>query len=280
VLESTPPPASSERASATSATTRPATTPPPPRTGPIDLLVELYTYGIFGACMTATLPFVAASHLRHRGEVPRMPGRWVRRLGKTAASLTPLWDFAIEGEPPADIHTRPYVVVANHLSMADPFLLSSLPWDMQWVAKEVLFKVPVVGWILSLGGDIALRRGSGESVRAMLDQCRRALDGGLSVMLFPEGTRSATPGVAAFKDGAFDLAIERGVPLLPVAVAGTSSCMRKGSSRLGRAKAAARILSPVETKGMTKDDVATLRDGTRGRIIEAMNELDAKLAGG
>ncbi len=268
VLDSTPPPDSTERTTGDG---------PARANSPLDLAAELYTYAAFGACMGATLPFVAASHLRHRGEVPRYPGRWVRRLARVAVSVTPLWQFAIEGEAPEDIHDRAYVVVANHLSMADPFLLSSLPWDMQWVAKEALFKVPLVGWILRLGGDIALRRGSGDSVRAMLDECRRALDGGLSVMLFPEGTRAMTPGVQRFKDGAFELAIEKHVPLLPVAVAGTSSCMQKGSSRLGRANAIARILAPVETASMTGDDMPSLRDGTRDRIIVATRELEAKL---
>jgi 1-acyl-sn-glycerol-3-phosphate acyltransferase len=245
-----------------------------------DIAAELFAYASFGACLGVGLPLVAASHLRHRGELPRAPGRWVRRVGKWTSAVSPLWDFSIEGLPPADVQRRAYVVVANHLSLADPFLLSALPWDMQWVAKESLFKVPVMGWILRLGGDIALRRGSGESVRAMLDECRRALDGGLSVMLFPEGTRSSTPGVQAFKDGAFELAVERGAPVLPIAVAGTENCMRKGSGRLGRARAIARILPPVETVGKTRVDVPSLRDDTRGRIAAAVEELEQRLSSG
>jgi len=204
----------------------------------------------------------------------------VRRVGRTTANLSPLWDFSIEGSPPADVQTRPYVVVANHISLADPFLLSSLPWDMQWVGKESLFKVPVMGWIMRLGGDIALRRGSGDSVRAMLDECRRSLDGGLSVMLFPEGTRATTATVQPFKDGAFSLAIERQVPILPVAVAGTENCMHKGSGRLGRARAIGRILEPIATRGMTEADVPRLRDETRAKVVAAVEELEARLAAG
>ncbi len=255
--------------------------PSPPRSSSLrDLAAELYTYAAFGACMGAILPLVTASHFRHRGELPRRPGRWVRRVGRITSAITPLWDFAIEGEPPPGIAELPYVVVANHMSLADPFLLSSLPWDMQWVGKESLFKTPVMGWIMSLGGDIALRRGSGDSVRAMLDQCRRALDGGLPVMLFPEGTRSSTATVQPFKDGAFELAIEKQVPVQPVAVAGTANCMRKGSGRLGRAKAIARILTPTVTKGMTQADLPALRDQTREQIVNAVTELEAKLAEG
>ena len=67
----------------------------------------------------------------------------MRRLGRTTSRLTPLWKFEVEGERPADIDTRPYVVVANHESQADPFLLSFLPFDMRWVAKQELFEPPV-----------------------------------------------------------------------------------------------------------------------------------------
>ncbi len=243
-----------------------------------DVAAELFTYAAFGATLGVTLPCVAVSRLRHAGELPRRPGRWVRRVGRATATLTPLWDFSIEGSPPADIQKRPYVVIANHVSLADAFLLSSLPWDMQWVGKESLFKVPVMGWIMRLGGDISLRRGSGESVRAMLDQCRHSLDGGLSLMLFPEGTRATSSGVQPFKDGAFELAIERQVPVLPIAIAGTEACMRKGSGRLMRARAVARILAPIQTTGMTAADVPRLREEARDRIAMAADELARRLA--
>jgi 1-acyl-sn-glycerol-3-phosphate acyltransferase len=126
----------------------------------------LYTYAEFGLVLTSFIPVMAVSSILHRGDpTQRIPGRWMRRLGRTASRLTPLWKFEIEGERPADIDHRAYVVVANHESQADPFLLSFLPWDMRWVAKEELFRQPVTGWAMRFGGDIPLRRGEGESVR-------------------------------------------------------------------------------------------------------------------
>ncbi len=244
----------------------------------IDLLVEIYTYAMFFACAAAFLPLVGLSHLRHRGELPRQPGRWVRRIGRVAPSLTPVWKLSIEGCPPADVQARAYVVVANHLSVADPFLLSSLPWDMRWVVKEELMRPPLVGWILRLGGDIPLRRGQGDSVRAMLAQCRRTLEGGLSVMFFPQGTRARESGVQPFKDGAFELAIGRGVPVLPIAIAGTERCMRKGSPRINRASAMARILAPIDTTGLTEADVPRIRDLARDQIAAAALDLETRLA--
>ncbi len=182
----------------------------------------------------------------------------------------------IEGERPPDIDTRGYVVVANHESQADPFLLSFLPWDMRWVAKEDLFKQPLSGLALRLGGDIPLRRGEGESVRACLLECERALRGGISVMMFPEGTRSRGGELLPFKDGAFDLAIAAGVPVLPVALAGTRAMRPKHSRWFGKAHACAKILAPIPTTGMAVADVGRLRDQARDAIAAALPDLRAR----
>src|SRR5688500_17825298 len=161
----------------------------------------IYTYAEFGLCMAAFMAPMAVSHLLHRGDpTQRLPGRWMRRLGRTAGRLTPIWSFSVEGTPPADIDRRGYVVVANHESQADPFLLSWLPFDMRWVAKEELFAPPVVGWAMRWGGDIPLRRGERDSVTTMLGECERALAAGIPIMMFPEGTRSKDGNMLPFKE--------------------------------------------------------------------------------
>ena len=234
----------------------------------------LYTYDEFGACLVAFLPVMALSSYRHRGDpTQRAPGRWMRRLGRTTSRLTPLWKFEIEGERPADIDHAPYVVVANHESQADPFLLSFLPFDMRWVAKQELFEPPVSGWVMRFGGDIPLRRGERGSVTEMMAECERALAGGISVMMFPEGTRSKDGNMLPFKDGAFALAIRAGVPVLPVAIAGTREMRPKHSKWFGRAHACAKMLAPIPTKGMTAEDVPTLRERSRDAIDAALPDL-------
>ena len=197
-------------------------------------------------------------------------------MGRTATRLSPLWKMEVEGERPTDIDTKAYVVVANHESQADPFLLSWLPWDMRWVAKEELFKPPLTGWAMRFCGDIPLRRGKGDSIRMMLDECQRALEGGISVMMFPEGTRSKDGNLLPFKDGAFHLAIRAKVPVLPIAIAGTREMRPKGSKWFGKAHACAKILDPIPTTGMTAADVASLRDRTRTTISTALPELRAR----
>jgi 1-acyl-sn-glycerol-3-phosphate acyltransferase len=234
----------------------------------------LYTYAEFGLCVTAFLPLMAASSLRHRGDpTQRAPGRWMRRLGRTTGRLTPLWRFAVEGDVPTDIDRKPYVVIANHESQADPFLLSWLPFDMRWVAKHELFEPPVTGWAMRFGGDIPLRRGERESVLEMMEECKHALAGGISVMMFPEGTRSKDGELLPFKDGAFALAIAAGVPVLPVAIAGTRAMRPKHSKWFGRAHACAKILQPIPTQGLSAGDVATLRERSRDALTAALPDL-------
>ena len=242
-------------------------------------LTGLYTYAEFGICLMAFLPVMAVSSTLHRGDpTQRAPGRWMRRLGRTTSRLTPLWKFDIEGTPPADIGRSPYVVVANHESQADPFLLSWLPFDMRWVAKEELFKPPLTGWAMRFGGDIALRRGARDSVREMMDECERALAAGISIMMFPEGTRSKDGDLLPFKDGAFALALRAGVPVLPIAIAGTRQMRPKHSRWFGKARACAKILEPIPTKalGAGRGSVADVRDAARDRIAAALVDLRSR----
>lgn len=239
-----------------------------------NVVTGIYTYAEFGACLTAFLPVLAVASLRHRGDpTQRIPGRWLRRFGRTTSTLTPLWKFAIEGAAPPDIDRRAYVVVANHESTADPFLLSHLPWDMRWVAKEELFNQAFTGWAMRFGGDIPLRRGHGDSVRMMLDECKRSLDGGISIMMFPEGTRSKDGELLAFKEGAFDLAIRAGVPVLPIAIAGTRQMRPKGSKWFGRARACAKILPSLPTDGLTASHAGELAVRARSQIAAELVDL-------
>lgn len=203
-------------------------------------------------------------------------GRWFRRAGKSVALLNPLWRFRTSGVPIADPR-RPYVAVANHESFADILLICFLPWEMKWMSKDSLFRIPFMGWMMRMANDIELRRGDPRSRVGALDQARSRLDNRVSVMIFPEGTRSRTRELLPFKDGAFRLAIQTGCPILPLAVAGTRDMMPKGSFLFGRARAEVRVLEPIPTEGLSLDDVGALRDRVRTLIDETRQRLYREL---
>lgn len=212
---------------------------------------------------------------------PFDPGRywvgwWFRRLGVIQVALNPYWRFRTSGVRITDAR-RPYVAVANHESYADIFLISHVPWEMKWLSKDTIFRIPVMGWMMSMAGDIRLKRGSRDSAMAALAACRDRLRKRVSVMIFPEGTRSRDGQLLPFKDGAFRLAVETGAPILPIAVAGTRHAMAKGTFRFRRADAMCRVLEPIPTDGLTLDDVPALRERVRALIADARHQLEREL---
>ena len=210
-----------------------------------------------------TFPFDRAAYLT---------GYLFRKIGPAMATLNPLWHFRYSGIIPADPR-RPFVVVSNHESFADILLISHLPWEMKWLSKAELFRIPVMGWMMWLVGDIPVKRGFGPSAVEALERCRRALHLKVSVMIFPEGTRSRTAELLPFKDGAFRLAIEAGVPILPLALSGTRTALPKSSWRFGRSVAEVRVLEPVETAGLSLADVQALKVRVREMIVQSRDAL-------
>jgi 1-acyl-sn-glycerol-3-phosphate acyltransferase len=203
-------------------------------------------------------------------------GRFFRLMGKTAALVNPLWRFHTDGLRITDPR-RPYVAVSNHESWTDIFLLCYLPWEMKWLAKQQVFNIPVMGWIMRMAGDVPLVRGNRESAVGALAKCRDRLAKRVSVMIFPEGTRSPRAEMLPFKDGAFALAIETGAPVLPIAIAGTRHAMAKGSLQVQRAVAFCRVLEPVDTAGMSLADMPALKARVRGLIDDARHAMQLEL---
>jgi 1-acyl-sn-glycerol-3-phosphate acyltransferase len=202
----------------------------------------------------------------------RVAGRCFRLIGVLAAKLSWAWQFGVSGPLPAGVPGRT-VVVSNHESNADPFLISFLPWEMKWLSKASLFRIPFVGWCMRLAGDIPLDRGSSDSARAAMVRCAQWLEIGMPVMIFPEGTRSTTEEMLPFKDGAFRLAIEKGADVLPLAVCGTRRALPKHSWRFEKSRARVAVGSPISTQGMGPDDVDRLKSIARGEIQKLRDSL-------
>ena len=199
-------------------------------------------------------------------------GYTFRRLCVLHQWLNPLWKFKTSGQLPAN-KRNPYVMVSNHESFVDMLLLSHLKMEMKYLSKESFLRIPLVGWMMKMSGDVSVLRGDRSSGAAALIVCEKWLKREMSVMIFPEGTRSFDGEMRGFKDGAFILAIRTQTPMLPVVVHGTRSALRKSDWRMGDAKAEVRVLEIIETTGMTLNDVPALRERVRDAMIAEIAKM-------
>jgi len=232
----------------------------------ISVLVIVLMFPVMVLLVVVTLPF---------DPTRRIPGRFLRLVGSTPTYVFPFWHVRIEGEQP---RSGAYVCTSNHQSFLDIFAMSRQRREMKWIAKEEVFKIPFFGLYFRLSGDIPVLRGDRESGGAALTRARWYLDHGMPVMIFPEGTRSRDGKMGPFKPGAFRLAIEAQVPVVPVAVTGSAYGMPKGSPWIRPTLVLVRVLDPIETKGMTGADVVKLMGTARERIAAAEEQLRAERA--
>ena len=199
-------------------------------------------------------------------------GRWFRRLGRLLARLNP-WRIHISGQEHID-RNQVYVIVSNHQSLADIPLIAHLKLDMKWLAKAELFRVPLVGWMLQMAGDVPVQRSAPQqSARALL-RCAKHLRQRCSVVFFPEGARSVDGEVRPFNEGAFQLAIREQVPVLPLVVHGTAKALPKKSWLFGSSQDIwLQVLEPVPVHGHHNKQSAALRDSVRHNIVEELGRL-------
>lgn len=182
--------------------------------------------------------------------------------------MNPLWRATVEGREKLP-WSGAAVLVANHLSLLDILVLYGLFRPFKWVSKAELFRVPVIGWNMAMNDYVRVRRGDAESVRRMLEHCRRHLDRGTPVLIFPEGTRSRDGHLQRFKDGAFRLALDAGCPVVPIAVSGTYDSLPKTGIVLRRGmQARVRVLDPISPAAHPSVDA--LRDAAREAIAAAL----------
>jgi 1-acyl-sn-glycerol-3-phosphate acyltransferase len=181
--------------------------------------------------------------------------------------LNPAWRVRVEGRE----RIRPdvaCVMVANHASLLDILVLFRLFVHFKWVSKIEAFRVPFIGWNMWLNGYVRLRRGDASSIAGMLAACRRWLARGSSIMMFPEGTRSPTGRVRAFKHGAFTLARDAGAPILPIVIEGTARALpTRGFVIRGLHRIRVRILDEIPA--------AAWRDLSPEAMASRMQELIA-----
>jgi 1-acyl-sn-glycerol-3-phosphate acyltransferase len=199
-------------------------------------------------------------------------GRWILKLNNRWTSTVLRQDRIPRG--------RPFVVVANHQGMGDIMMAFCLDLHFKWISKASNFYVPCMGWFMFHAGYIPLVRGNKKSSARCMERAREYLQMGVSVLFFPEGTRSKDGAIQAFKPGAFRLALESGCDILPLAISGTADALPKGTWKYSDDYAHMRILvgNVISVKGYSDDNMDELIAKTRNTITALKNELDAEYA--
>ncbi|MBI4982106.1 MAG: 1-acyl-sn-glycerol-3-phosphate acyltransferase [Candidatus Omnitrophica bacterium] len=183
-------------------------------------------------------------------------------------ALNPYWDVKIEGLDNID-NTKTYVAVSNHQSLADIVLMYKTKMQFKWVAKESLFKIPVLGWNMQLAKHIMLKRGEFSSIKRVYQEAADWLRNGVSVVFFPEGTRNDNSGIGEFQNGAFKLAIREKVSILPILIQGTRDAIPKGSWRFTtKVSCLIKVLPAVDTSTYLASDFNVLRDFVREELCK------------
>lgn len=184
----------------------------------------------------------------------------------------PGWTLEVVGREKID-PGKAYILAANHCSFADIILVYALFRQFKWVSKHTVFRAPIVGWNMYLCRYVAHVRGDEESGKKVVATCKRWLERGMSVLLFPEGTRSKDGNVQPFKHGAFTLALETRLPVVPIAIHGTHAVMPKHGTRVAtQARLKVEVLDPVPPDGFT--DPFVYGEAVRRKIRAALGQAE------
>lgn len=187
--------------------------------------------------------------------------------------VPPTWRRTILGREKIDSKTS-YVIVINHNSMADIISLYFLPLNFRWVSKREVFRMPYIGPLLTIHGDIAIDRGRGaEAMRKVVEDGKMWVSRGASIAMFPEGTRSKTGEIQRFKMGAFALAKEAGVAILPVVLDGTRDVVKKNYLFNWRNHLKISVLDPIPAEEVATADMSALMTRVHDDMVAELARL-------
>lgn len=202
--------------------------------------------------------------------------RWVHEISRYMTwvffGLPPRVRRTIDGLENID-RSKPYVIVLNHTSGVDIIAAYKIPLNFRWVSKREVFRLPFFGPMLLVHGDIPIERGNAAAAMAkVIHEGKIWLGRGASVAIFPEGTRSKDGEIHRFKAGAFSLAKEAGVEILPVVMTGTAAMFR-GWRMNWTNRIRIRVLPAVSVEEAAEMDVKGLAQEVQGRMAAALAEL-------
>ena len=208
--------------------------------------------------------------------------RWVhecsRYICKWLFGIPPRMKRTIDGVENIDPN-KAYVMVMNHNSGVDIFAAYKIPLNFRWVSKREVFRVPFMGPLLTIHGDIPIERGNpSEAMAKVLSLGKLWLGRGASVAIFPEGTRSKTGEINRFKMGAFNLAKEANVEILPIVMTGTNKMFRKGWLVNWTNHVAIRVMKPIPVGEIAATDVKEMAQKVREQMVDELAKLRKEVA--
>ena len=203
------------------------------------------------------------------------------RRGHFAHGCARVWSWLILAKTGVSVEVRglaqlqpgkTYIFVSNHQSIYDiPVVFATLPYQLRIIAKESLGTFPFLGWHLRRTGHLLVDRRKPDRA-GILRRWRALVEQGLSLVIFPEGTRSETGHVGIFKAGSFLLAIEAQLPIVPVSVDGTRRVMRKGRLMTCPGHATLVVHAPIETASLQVSDARSLAKRVREVVSSATTQ--------
>lgn len=162
---------------------------------------------------------------------------------------------------------KPYVFASNHFSLIDtPLMFGFMPQTFRILARAGLWKIPFIGWHLSRAGHLPVNRVNPRLAARNIAYAARKVSAGRSILVFPEGGRRRGGSMRPFKTGAAHIAIQAGVPIVPMAIAGTGSVLPPGSWHLRPGIVEVRIGKPIPTKGQEHLTARALTDSLRQEV--------------
>ena len=168
---------------------------------------------------------------------------------------------------------RSFIYMSNHQSNFDiPVLLAYLPVQFRWIAKNELFKIPIFGYAMKRAGYISIDRSGRKSALQSIRNAAEIIRNGVSVIIFPEGTRSQDGNLKSFKNGGFVLAVDSGVPIIPIIIHGTWQIMSKNQLRIKPGRVLLEIQKPVESSNFSRKTKNDLLEKVRQIISDGLEE--------
>lgn len=198
---------------------------------------------------------------------------WLMLQGIILSWLMPFWRIQIEGREKAQRKVA-YVIISNHQSVLDILIMNCLRYRFRWISKIENYRIPIIGWYMRMAKYIVVDRGNKESKYEMLNKSAESLRQGISIMIFPEGTRSKSRQIQPFKLGAFQLALMTDKPILPVILDGTGDVLPKhGIIFNNKITLKIKVLNPVHPGSFGTGDPEELAGKFKTLMINALNEI-------